>query len=226
MRRKLTLPVEPPVPMMTALRARMLNPGPLVIDRNAEHGSCIRRLVDESPSSGVRAGFRRRLFWPRLRATASGHCPRNGSFAPPDRPARRSATIGQSITAQCISRGSELPTEFPPIASGALSTKMTPCANQPFEAWGAVVGKGADDFAIVVAVIREAVRPDHRPVGQVAEQQIRGVLDAVFLLHAGAAAERNIAAAGDGVTADIRFRLDQDHRRSRLRARRLRRAFR
>jgi len=31
-------------------------------------------------------------------------------------------------------------------------------------------------------------------------------------LHAGASAERDIAATGDGVAADIRFRLDQDHR--------------
>jgi hypothetical protein len=29
----------------------------------------------------------------------------------------------------CISRGTELPTELPPIASGALSTNSTPCAS-------------------------------------------------------------------------------------------------
>ncbi len=115
---------------------------------------------------------------------------------PPDRPACRSAPAASPSTAQCISRGTELPTELPPRASGALSTKTTPCASSHSKVGDAVVGEGADDLAVVVAVVGEAVGLDDRPVGQVAEQQVGRVLDAVFLLHAGAAAERNVAAAG------------------------------
>jgi hypothetical protein len=82
---------------------------------------------------------------------------------------------------------------------------------QKFERRHAVVGKGANDLAIVVTVWREAVGLDHRPIGQVAEKQIGRIRDAVFLLVAGAAAERQIAAAGDGVAADMRLRLDHNN---------------
>ena len=74
---------------------------------------------------------------------------------------------------------------------------------QEFERRHAVVGKGADDLAVVIAIGREAVGLDHRPVGQVLEEQIGRILDAVFLLIAGAAAERQVAARGDGVAADM-----------------------
>ena len=83
---------------------------------------------------------------------------------------------------------------------------------QEFERRHAVVGEGADDLAVVVAIGRKAVGLDHRPVGQVAEQQVGRIRDAVFFLVAGAAAERQIAARGDGVAADMVFRLDDDDR--------------
>jgi hypothetical protein len=82
---------------------------------------------------------------------------------------------------------------------------------QPFEGRGAVVGKGADDLAVVVAVIGKAVRPDHRPVGQIAEQEVRRIRDAVSLLDAGATAERDIATADDGMAADILLGFDKDY---------------
>jgi hypothetical protein len=88
--------------------------------------------------------------------------------------------------------------------------------DQPFVGGDAVVGEGADDLAIVVAIIGEAVGFDHRPVGEVVEQQIGRVLDAMLLLRAGAAAERHVATAGDGVAADMLLRLDHDDRRARL----------
>jgi len=37
-------------------------------------------------------------------------------------------TKGQSIAQQCISRGTELPTEIPPLVSGAWSVNTTPCS--------------------------------------------------------------------------------------------------
>ena len=114
----------------------------------------------------------------------------------------------------CISRGTELPTEVPAERVGRLVDEDDAMRDEPFEGRRAVVGKGADDLAVVVAVIGKAVGLDHRPVGQVAEEQIRRIVDAVFLLRAGAAAERDIAAAGDGVAADVLFGLDQDDRRA------------
>ena len=83
---------------------------------------------------------------------------------------------------------------------------------QEFERCDAVVGKGADDLAVVIAIGRKAVGLDHRPVGEILEEQIGRILDAVFLLVAGAAAERQIAARGDGVAADMVLCLDDDDR--------------
>ena len=84
---------------------------------------------------------------------------------------------------------------------GRLVDKYDAMGEQPFEGGRTVVGKGTNDFAVVVPIVGKTVRPDHRPVGQIAEQQIRGILDAVFLLDAGPAAERNIAATDDGVVS-------------------------
>jgi hypothetical protein len=92
----------------------------------------------------------------------------------------------------CISRGTELPTELAPIWSGALPTNSTPCASSHSKQG---VGKGADDLAVVIAVIGKAVGTDDRPACQIAEQQVGRIFNTVFLLDAGATAERDIAAA-------------------------------
>jgi hypothetical protein len=89
---------------------------------------------------------------------------------------------------------------------------------QEFERRHAVVGKSADDLAVVIPVWREAIGFDHRPIGQILEKQIRRILDAVFFLVAGAAAQRQVAARRDGVTADMRLRLDNDDRSAASRA--------
>ena len=41
---------------------------------------------------------------------------------------------------------------------------------QKFERRHAVVDKGADDLAIIIAVRREAIVLDHGPIGQIAEE--------------------------------------------------------
>ncbi len=87
---------------------------------------------------------------------------------------------------------------------------------QELERGGAVVGEGPDDLAVVVAVVRKAVGLHHRPIGEVLEHQVGRILDAVALLHAGAAAERHVAAAHPRVAADMRLRLDHDHRGARF----------
>ena len=73
-----------------------------------------------------------------------------------------------------------------------------------------VVGEGAHDLAVVVAIVRRSVGLYNRPVGQVAEQQVRRILDAVFLLRRGAAAEWHVAAAADRVAAHMRLDFNQD----------------
>ena len=110
-------------------------------------------------------------------------------------------------------RSADTPISWPTLF-GLPVDDLHAVRQQEFERRHAVVGKGADDFAVVVAIGREAVGLDHRPVGQILEEQIGRILDAVFLLVAGAAAERQIAAGGDGVAADVVFRLDHDNRRA------------
>ncbi len=127
MRRKLTLPVEPPVASITALRAWIATSRP----------SCFATTPVIRPERGCSRNSStmrcsRRIWTPALRAAASsGHI----TPAPEDVVVRASGaarrplcTISQSIGAACCSRGAELPTEMPPPASGALSTNTTPCA--------------------------------------------------------------------------------------------------
>ena len=84
--------------------------------------------------------------------------------------------------------------------------------DEEFKGGRGVVRVGADDFFIVVAVVGEAVGLDHGPVGQVAEEDFGRILDAVLLLAAGAAAEGHIAAAQNGVAADVGVGVDHDDR--------------
>jgi hypothetical protein len=91
---------------------------------------------------------------------------------------------------------------------------LDPVREQEFERRRTVVGEGANDLAVVITVWRKAVGHDDRPIGQVPKQQIGRILDAVFLLIAGAGAERQVATAGDGMAADVILGLDYDHRRA------------
>jgi hypothetical protein len=118
---------------------------------------------------------------------------------------------GQSIGAQCSVRSTELPTEEPPRRSGAVD-EHDAVREQELDSGGAVVGKSADDLAIVVAIVREAVRLHHRPVGEILEDEVGRIFDAVFLLHAVAAPEGQVAATAAGMAADMRLCLDDDHR--------------
>ena len=194
MRRKLTLPVEPPVPMMTALRARMFTRRALVVAVDADDAArravlAVERghlVLEQILHAGLARGGVERLH----QADAGRH----------GRALRRRAGLpvwicGQSIGAACMCAAPSCRPTTPPRRSGGLSTKTTPCASSHSKVGGAVVGEGADDLAVVVAVVGHAVRLDDRPVGEVLEQQVGRILDAVFLLHAGAAAERHVAAA-------------------------------
>jgi hypothetical protein len=55
------------------------------------------------------------------------------------------------------------------IPMSAPIGKNNTVGDQPFESCSAIVGEGANDFAIVVPVVRKAVRLDYRPIGEIAE---------------------------------------------------------
>ena len=95
---------------------------------------------------------------------------------------------------------------------GLVEWRLKLAESKPFKGGRAVVGKGADQLPVVVSVIRKSIGLDHRPVRQVLEKQVWRVHDSVLFLNGRAAAQRNIAAARDRVTADIGLSHDQDHR--------------
>jgi len=64
------------------------------------------------------------------------------------------------------------------------------------------IAEGADDFPVAETVIV--------PVHQVFKHAVRGIFNAVFFLQAGAAAQRDVAAALDGVSADVVILLDDN----------------
>ena len=121
-------------------------------------------------------------------------------------------TMGQFMTAACISRGTEFSNGLTAKPVGGFVDENHAVSDKPFKGGRAVVGKGADQLPVVVSVIRKSIGLDHRPVRQVLEKQVRRVHDSVLFLNGRAAAQRNIAAARDRVTADIVLSLDQDHR--------------
>ena len=85
-------------------------------------------------------------------------------------------------------------------------------AEEKFIGRRAMIGERAHHFAVVVTEIRPAVVLHHGPVGQIGEYRIGRIGDAVFLLRAGAAAERHIAAADDRMAADVIVSFDDDYR--------------
>ena len=99
---------------------------------------------------------------------------------------------------------------------GRLVDEHDAMRHEEFIGRRAIVGECADHLAVVEAVIGKAVGLHDRPVGQVLEDEVRGILDAPFLLIAGAAAERDIAAAADRMATRVTLRLDEDHRRTGL----------
>ena len=172
MRRKLTFPVEPPVAMMTALRARMSRPVPLVVDRDPERrGPPAPR--GGSPSSGARAGSARppaRRNFQRPHQAVAG---RERSRADAGSAGLPVWTIGQSIDGGVHFARHGIADRCRRRSVGRLVDEDDAMRDEPLERRGAVVGEGAHDLAIVVAIVGEAVRLDDRPVGQVAEERAR-----------------------------------------------------
>ena len=189
---------------------------PLCVHGDAEDAAGIGACAMERGHAVLEQNLHAGLLGRGFAADASARCRRKWWPAPRDRRACRSAPSASPSTAACISRGTELPTDVAAARVGRLVDEDDAMRDQEIEGGGAIVGKGADDLAVVVAVVGKAIGLDHRPIGEIAEDEIGRILDAVFLLRAGAAAERNVAAAADGVAADMLLRLDDDHRRAGL----------
>ena len=215
MRRKLTLLLDPPVARMTALRARMFSVLAVIVHGDAEDASRIGLLAIERHHTVIEQDLDAGLFRRRLERTDEAVARRHG---------RLHLGVGRAAGLHhrpVHHRGVVLARHR--IADRAAAQRVRRLVDeddavrhQPFEDIGAVVGEGADDLAVVVAIVGKAVGLDHRPIGQVAEQEVGRILDAVFFLPAGAAAERDIAAAAGPVATGMGLGLDQDDRRASL----------
>src|SRR6516165_7180329 len=165
MRRKLTLPVEPPVVTTTALRA--LANGAFVIHRNAEHATAPRRFAMNRGHAvfeqNLDAGLARRGFQ-RPDQTCSG--PDFGVVWIGGLPGMDHRPIGNVDLHRAWYRDADLVSD---IVRRPVDDAY-PVSEQEFERGHAVVGKGADDLAIVIAIRREAIVLDHGPIGQIAEK--------------------------------------------------------
>ena len=112
-------------------------------------------------------------------------------------------TCGQSPARQCICARHRIAVRAAGAAVRLLVDELDAVRDQKLEGLRAIVGKGADDLVVVIAIVRGAVGLHNRPVGQVLEHEVGLVVDAVLLLNAGAAAERDVGAAADRVAADV-----------------------
>ena len=103
-----------------------------------------------------------------------------------------------------------------PVGSGAIAFPLDAVLLQPVEQLEIVVRIGAHEFAIA--------EPTHRTLGPrpVREHEIGGVVDALRLLQAIAAADIEAAEAHHRAAADVEVLLHHQHRRALL-ARRNRR---
>jgi len=183
------LPCDPPVPIMTALRARILRTVPAWVtaipSTRPEVGSS-RWIAVMRCSSKIRTPARPQ----QLRAVASARC-RSTSL-------RRLRIGGCAGLYQRPLHGGRVhfarrgvADRVPTAFVGRLIDEHDAVRDEPLVCRHVVSANGAR-LAIVVAVIGMPVRFDDRPVGQVPEQQVGRVDDAVFLLRARAAAERNV----------------------------------
>ena len=97
-----------------------------------------------------------------------------------------------------------------PTGLGRLINENDPLSDEPFEGPGAVVGEGANDFTVIVPVVGKTIRLNNRPVGQVAEQKVGRIVDAISLLDACSTTQADVATAGDGVAPNMVLGLDDD----------------
>ena len=197
--------------MTTPFLARMFNVRPSL-------ATAMPRTLPECWCSRTRAVIRclRRIATPSLRALAS-----SGRINPmPEEPVR--ASSGATAFPVCICGpvhrcGVVLSGCGVARGTGAKIVRSFFHENhamrhQELEGRGAVVGKGTDNFLIVVAIVWKPVRLDDGPVGQIGEQQVWRIDNAVFLLNAGTASKRHVAAAQNRVAADVEVGFHHDDR--------------
>ena len=194
MRRKLTLPVWPPVAMTMPFLASMAMSRPSACDHDAVHPSAFARVAHDLRHLVLEQDLRALL------ARAFGetaHQPRAVAVAPRrDHLARDMPFVGD---------------EHPRHGRGVrrddrLLDEGDAVVEQELEGRHAFVGERAHQIAVVVAAVAAPVAD---PVG---ENLVGAVLDVEFLLQGVAAAEMDAAAAQHGVAADVEILLDDDDR--------------
>jgi len=137
-----------------------------------------------SRSFGAPAGSRHRLSLAASSSDRISPLPEERVFCASGSAGSSVCAIGQCITAECISRGTEFPTEFPPSASGALLIKTTLWVTSHLKV-AALLSANARTIRGRCTVVGKAVGADYRAIGQVAKQQVREFLYAVSLPPSG-----------------------------------------
>ena len=194
MRRKLTLPVWPPVAMTMPFLASiaMSRPSawtttPRTLSAFAAVAHDLRHLVLEQDLHALLArAFGQAANQPRAVAVAPrrDHLARDMPFVGDEHPRH-----GRGVR-----------------RDDRLLDEGDAVVEQELEGRHAFVGERANEIAVVVAAVAAAVAD---PVG---ENLLGAVLDVELLLQGVAAAEMDAAAAQHGVAADVEVLLDDDHR--------------
>ena len=194
MRRKLTLPVWPPVAMITPLRAAMLTGVAAVDSGDAEHPAGIvllahdrRHLVLEED---LRALLARAFLQPAHQAGAVAVSPRR------DHLARDVPFLGDedAIDRRGIRRADRLLDELDAVL------------DQEIVGRDVLVGENAHQVAVAEPALAVVV------AHPVVEHLVGRVLDVQFLLQGVAAAELDPAAAQHAAAADVEVLVDHDDR--------------
>ena len=181
MRRKLTLVVDPPVAMITALRARILTTLPSLSQATPSTGPAngVSRWIEviRCFSKNFDAGLFGRRGERMHEAVAGGHggaLVGRGRLAGLDqRPIHRRRVhfarngIADRTAAEFV---------------GRLVHEHHAMGDQKLVSRRAIVGEGADHLAVIEAVVGKAIRFDDGPVGQILEHEVGRILDAPFLL--------------------------------------------
>ncbi len=196
MRRKLTLPVCPPVGDDDALPGFDGDVVAVRLCDNAQHPSALRPLADDLRhlvlEQDLRALLSCTLGQPAHQARAVAVAPRRDHLAW-DMP-----FVGD---------------EHPRYGRGVgredrLFDEGDAVIEQELERRNAFVGEGAHQVAVVVAAVAALV------VGPIGKHLVRAVLDVEPFLQGVAAAELDPAAAQHGMPADVEVLLDDDDRRA------------
>ena len=216
MRRKFTLPEWPPVAMMTPLRARILSLAPAASTEIPTTRAAAIILADQTGHSVLKKDLHARFPRGLLQGAHDADAPGSGRlFLGVHR--FTGLNLRPCHDGHVHGPGRRVAHRGPAAIVGRSGYKCQSMGEEPVVGENVVVGESPNDVAVVEAVVGGAVGLHHGPVGEVGEEDIGRIHDSGLFLGAGAAAQRDVAAADGSVAADVAVGLDQDYRRVALR---------